>query len=104
MAGIPPLAGFISKLFILFSLIKSSFYLSAIIVILMSIISCFYYIRLIKIIFFDKSTKYIHFRPVPLGNALIISFTFLFLLFFFLKPTCLLTLTYKLALLLIFDW
>jgi len=57
IAGIPPLAGFFSKLFILLSLIGAKFYATSLIVIFFSSIACFYYIRLVKIMFFAKNSK-----------------------------------------------
>jgi NADH-quinone oxidoreductase subunit N len=58
VAGIPPLAGFFSKLFVLISLIGSEYYTIGLIVIFFSTISCFYYIRFVKILFFaEKNCK-----------------------------------------------
>ena len=57
IAGIPPLAGFFSKFFILLALIGSKYYFVSLIVIFFSSIACFYYIRLVKIIFFVKQSK-----------------------------------------------
>jgi NADH-quinone oxidoreductase subunit N len=57
IAGIPPLAGFFSKFFILLALIGAKYYFAGLIVIFFSSIACFYYIRLVKIIFFIKDSK-----------------------------------------------
>ena len=54
MAGIPPLAGFIGKLIILNIIIDNDLFFLAIIAVLTSVIAAFYYIRLIKSIFFDE--------------------------------------------------
>ena len=54
MAGIPPLAGFIGKLIILNLVIDNDLFFLAIIAVLTSVIAAFYYIRLIKSIFFDQ--------------------------------------------------
>jgi NADH-quinone oxidoreductase subunit N len=53
IAGIPPLSGFLSKILILFGLINSDFILSSCFIILISAISVFYYLRIVKIIFFE---------------------------------------------------
>jgi len=53
VAGIPPLSGFLSKIFILFGLIGSDFWLISILIVLVSSISVFYYIRVVKILFFE---------------------------------------------------
>jgi len=57
VAGIPPLAGFFSKFLILLSVIEAKYYFMALSVIFMSSIACFYYIRLVKIMFFVKDSK-----------------------------------------------
>ena len=54
MAGIPPMAGFIGKLIILNLVIDNDLFYLAIIAVLTSVIAAFYYIRLIKSIFFDQ--------------------------------------------------
>jgi NADH-quinone oxidoreductase subunit N len=54
IAGIPPLAGFYSKMCILLSLVGYDHTALALITVLFSSIACFYYIRLIKIFFFTK--------------------------------------------------
>ena len=53
MAGIPPLAGFVGKLLILNIVIDNNLFFLAIIAVLTSVIAAFYYIRLVKSIFFD---------------------------------------------------
>lgn len=58
IAGIPPLLGFFSKFLVLLSTISNEYYITAIIVILLSSVSCFYYIRFIKNFFFVKTAKY----------------------------------------------
>jgi NADH-ubiquinone oxidoreductase chain 2 len=50
MAGIPPLIGFFSKQFVLYSAIENGYYLMAIIAILVSVISASYYLKIIKIL------------------------------------------------------
>lgn len=54
MAGIPPMAGFIGKLIILNIIIDNNLFFLAVIAVLTSVIAAFYYIRLIKSIFFDE--------------------------------------------------
>ncbi|QGR02544.1 NADH-quinone oxidoreductase subunit N [Ehrlichia ruminantium] len=55
MAGIPPLAGFFAKYYVLSSLIENGFIEIAVIFALVSVISCYYYLRVIKVMYFDQS-------------------------------------------------
>ena len=57
LAGIPPLAGFFAKFYIFMSIIESQMYTLAIIGLITTVISAFYYLRIIKIIYFDKPKK-----------------------------------------------
>ena len=54
LAGIPPLAGFFAKFYIFMSVVESGMYTLAIIGLLSTVISAFYYLRIIKIIYFDE--------------------------------------------------
>tara|TARA_Y100000590_G_scaffold362437_1_gene419617 strand:+ start:69 stop:728 length:660 start_codon:yes stop_codon:yes gene_type:complete len=57
LAGIPPLAGFFAKFYIFMSVIEAQMYSLAIIGLLTTVISAFYYLRIIKVIYFDKPKK-----------------------------------------------
>ena len=57
LAGIPPLGGFFAKFYVFMSVIESEMYVLAIIGLLTTVVSAFYYLRIIKIIYFDKLTK-----------------------------------------------
>jgi NADH-ubiquinone oxidoreductase chain 2 len=50
MAGIPPLIGFFSKQFVLYSAVQSGYYFMAIIAILVSVISASYYLKIIRVL------------------------------------------------------
>ena len=54
MAGIPPLLGFFAKFYVLFAAIKANIYILAITGIIATIIGCFYYLYIVKVIYFDK--------------------------------------------------
>jgi len=54
LAGIPPLAGFFAKFYVFMSVIESEMYTLAIIGLLSTVISAFYYLRIIKIIYFEE--------------------------------------------------
>lgn len=57
MAGVPPMAGFFAKFYILIPLIKIEMYGLAITFVIASVISAFYYLKVIKIIYFDAEHK-----------------------------------------------
>ena len=57
LAGIPPLAGFFAKFYIFMAVIENKMYTLAIIGLVTTVISAFYYLRIIKIIYFDKPKK-----------------------------------------------
>lgn len=50
MAGIPPLIGFFSKQFVLYSAVQSGYYFMSIIAIVVSVISASYYLKIIKVL------------------------------------------------------
>jgi len=57
LAGIPPLAGFFAKFYVFMAVIEMKMYTLAIIGLLTTVVSAFYYLRIIKIIYFDKPKK-----------------------------------------------
>lgn len=56
-AGIPPLAGFFSKFYILAAAMNRGFLITSILAVLFSVISAYYYLRIVKIIYFDEPQK-----------------------------------------------
>lgn len=92
LAGIPPLVGFFSKILLIYSIVSFGNLMCSFIIIIVSSLSVFYYLRIIKITFFEKSLK-IKSSQVIINDyffdfdCILISF-FLFLLFFlFLYPS-----------------
>ena len=82
LAGIPPLAGFFAKFYIFKSVIEQSMYFLAIVGLLSTVIAAFYYLRIIKIIYFDpEKEKYDEDHSLWLKFSLGIS-TLLILLYF----------------------
>ncbi|MFL2782699.1 MAG: NADH-quinone oxidoreductase subunit NuoN [Rhodospirillales bacterium] len=81
MAGIPPLAGFMGKLYVFQIAIEAELFVLALIGVLTSVVSAFYYIRIIKIIYFDDSSE-----PLDTGIAMeiksVLIVTGAFVLFF----------------------
>ena len=88
LAGIPPLAGFFAKFYIFTAVIERSMYFLAIIGLLSTVVAAFYYLRIIKIIYFDPSKeKYDSDHSIGLKLSLILST--LFILFYFIYPNSL---------------
>ena len=99
LAGFPPLIGFFAKTGIFLVLIESSMYFVAIISILCSVISTFYYLRLIKIIFFENKLAGNLFYPIKYSKSIILSLLFFTFIFLFFNPTFIYLFTYKISLL-----
>ena len=57
LAGIPPLAGFFAKFYIFKSVLEQSMYFLAIVGLLSTVVAAFYYLRIIKIMYFDKQKE-----------------------------------------------
>ena len=97
LAGIPPLVGFIAKLGIFLNLILEEFYLISLIVILSGTISTFYYLRVIKILYFENVTlgPLYHYDS---SNCFILCFLVFLLVFLFFKPTCIYIIIHKMLL------
>ena len=56
-AGIPPMAGFFAKFYVISAIVKSGYITTAIIAILFSVISAFYYLRIVKIMYFEPANQ-----------------------------------------------
>ena len=82
LAGIPPLAGFFAKFYIFKAVIEQSMYFLAIVGLLSTVVAAFYYLRIIKIMYFDKEKeKYDKDHNIWLKFSLTFS-TILILLYF----------------------
>lgn len=108
MAGIPPLIGFFSKQYVLYSAIKGGYYFIALIAILVSVISASYYLKIIKTFFInDESNNNINTNTNINTNSndeilsnfhsFLISTLTLSILFFIFKPTLILNTTQLLS-------
>tara|TARA_B100001250_G_scaffold398997_1_gene407890 strand:+ start:1152 stop:2567 length:1416 start_codon:yes stop_codon:yes gene_type:complete len=86
LAGIPPLAGFFAKFYIFMAVIEKSMYFLAVIGLLSTVIAAYYYLRIIKIIYFDpEKEKYETNHHVGLKITLALST--LFILVYFIYPS-----------------
>ena len=86
LAGIPPLGGFFAKFFVFMSVIESELYALAIIGLLTTVISAFYYLKIIKIIYFDDNKiKFDDVRNVSVKTTIFLSCLILSL--YFISPS-----------------
>jgi NADH-quinone oxidoreductase subunit N len=84
LAGIPLMSGFFAKLYIFLSAVQAGLWTLAVIGVLTSVIGAFYYIRVIKVMYFDAPVERFDARPASL--SLVVAVTGLFTTFFFLFP------------------
>ena len=98
LAGIPPLAGFYAKLGIFQSALNSGFFVIAAFIIMTSVVSTFYYIRLIKSAYFESSYKYwVFYVPLSAFQGVTITLSFFGVIVLFYNPLLLNLLSYKMA-------
>ena len=86
LAGIPPLAGFFAKFYIFKAVLEQSMYFLAIVGLLSTVVAAFYYLRIIKIIYFDvEKEKYDQDHNMWLKFSL--AFSTILILFYFIFPS-----------------
>jgi len=88
LAGIPPLAGFFAKFYVFMSVIESGMFTLAIVGLLSTVISAFYYLRIVKIIYFDEIKSHFD-KTKNLGIASTVFLSCAILVLFFLYPSIL---------------
>ena len=95
LAGIPPLGGFFAKFFVFMSVIESELYALAIIGLLTTVISAFYYLKVIKFIYFDDNKiKFDEVRNLSIKATIFVSCLILSL--YFISPSIINSLLYEL--------
>jgi NADH-ubiquinone oxidoreductase chain 2 len=105
MAGVPPLVGFFGKLMVIYSGTNSGYFFLPIVAILVTVLSAAYYLRVVRVIFFDtpKFSETPAWRLHPNGNdSMVIGGITLFTVLFILNPLPLLNCLHLLALSLFF--
>ena len=94
LAGIPPMAGFFAKFYIFISVIEKSMYFLAIVGLISTVVSAFYYLRIIKIIYFDEAKEmYDQDHNIGLKISLVVST--LIILLYFIYPSGLINIVSK---------
>jgi len=102
VAGFPPMIGFLVKMGIFLTAMESSMYFVALISILCSVVGTFYYIRLIKILYFEKVLVGKLYYPINFQSSVLITCLFFLFLFLFINPTLLFLVSHKVSLLMFF--
>ena len=85
LAGIPPLAGFFAKFYIFMAVIEQSMYFLAVVGLLSTVIAAFYYLRIIKIIYFDPE-KEMYEKNHHIGLRLTLILSTIFIIAYFVYP------------------
>ena len=84
LAGIPPLAGFGAKFYVFLAAIEAELYTLAVIGVLASVVGAFYYLRIVKVMYFDEPAD--AFEPMPGELKAVIGLSGLFVILFFVVP------------------
>jgi NADH-quinone oxidoreductase subunit N len=84
MAGVPPLAGFFAKFYVFLAAIKAGLYVLAVIGVLASVVGAYYYLAIVKVMYFDEAVD--GFLPMPVELKVVLAICGLFNVLFFLYP------------------
>ena len=84
MAGVPPLSGFFGKLYVFLAAVQSGLWALAVIGVLTSVVGAFYYLRIVKVMYFDAPAEAFDRRAASLSFVVVA--TGLFTTFFFIFP------------------
>ena len=98
IAGIPPTIGFLAKLNIFQVAISSQFYIIATMSVLFSVISTFFYLRFIKVMYFEPVLVGRLYHPIDSDKVIILVFLFYLIFLLFINPTMLYLICHKLIL------
>jgi NADH-quinone oxidoreductase subunit N len=85
LAGIPPLAGFFAKFYIFVSVVEQSMYFLAIVGLISTVVSAFYYLKIIKIIYFDNP-KEKYDKEDYIGSKISLAISTIIVLLYFIYP------------------
>jgi len=84
LAGIPPLAGFFSKFYVFVAAIQAGLVTLAVIGVVTSVVGAYYYVRIVKIMYFDEPQA--AFEPMPAGVQVVLAVTTFIIVVFFIVP------------------
>lgn len=84
-SGIPPIAGFLAKFYVLFSVLSNNFFILVLFCILFSCFSCFYYLRIIKTVCFEIVDRWSFYDKIDRSISILLAFITLSLIFLFIN-------------------
>jgi NADH-quinone oxidoreductase subunit N len=84
MAGVPPLAGFFGKFYVFLAAIKAGLYVLAVIGVLASVVGAYYYLAIVKVMYFDEPAE--RFYDMPYELRVVLAVCGLFNVLFFVYP------------------
>jgi NADH-quinone oxidoreductase subunit N len=84
LAGIPPLAGFFAKFYVFLAAIHAGLYALAVIGVLLSVVGAYYYLRIVKLMYFDAPAE--RFEPMQAPLAAVLGVSGAFILLYFVYP------------------
>jgi NADH-quinone oxidoreductase subunit N len=84
LAGIPPLAGFFAKWYVFVAAIKAGMFTLAVVGVLASVVGAFYYLTIIKVMYFDEPL--VKLDPMRMELRTVLAVAGLFNIFFFVYP------------------
>ena len=84
LAGVPPLAGFFGKFYVFLAAIHANLFTLAVIGVLTSVVGAFYYLSIVKVMYFDDPLPQLD--PVRVELRTVLAVTGLFNIFFFVYP------------------
>lgn len=84
LAGIPPLAGFFAKFYVFAAAIKAGLVTLAVVGVVTSVVGAFYYLRLVKVMYFDEAKA--PYERIPPGSAIVLGVSSAVVVLFFLVP------------------
>jgi NADH-quinone oxidoreductase subunit N len=84
LAGIPPLAGFFAKFYVFLAAIKAGLFALAVIGVVTSVVGAYYYLAIVKVMYFDEPAR--GFEPMPYELKAVLAVTGLFNLLYFVYP------------------
>jgi NADH-quinone oxidoreductase subunit N len=86
MAGIPPLAGFFAKIYVFLAAIDAGLYVLAVIGVLASVVGAYYYLRIVKLMYFDEPVAAAYDKPIGREMQAVLLISAVVVLFFFIYP------------------